>query len=230
MPAHGGAVRALWQHQLQQHLARPPAWQCWRCGMRHWRRACALVRKSDMHDRKLCFVGQPHARNRCLAHQHEAGNGAMWRPCWACATASAYPEVMQGYHTLAPWAGTRGATWRRCRACGAASACGSSRSAAASSATARCGWRCATAATRTTPGPTRRPAERMQTSQAFYWVTTCVYCHSKWHVLPQGICCHCYSAVSRACRMARSPLHELYQGRTFNTHLSTVCCPSYGAV
>ena len=50
--------------------------------------------------------------------------------------------------------------WRRSRACGAAIACGSSPSAAASSATARSGSRCATATTSTTPGRTRRPADR----------------------------------------------------------------------
>ena len=50
--------------------------------------------------------------------------------------------------------------WRRSRACGAAIACGSSPSAAASSATARSGSRCATAMTSTTPGQTRRPADR----------------------------------------------------------------------
>ena len=47
------------------------------------------------------------------------------------------------------------------------------------------------------------------------------------------VCCHCYSAVFGACRMARSPHVMSYnkvEHSVTNTHLSEVCCPIDGGV
>ena len=85
------------------------------------------------------------------------------RCSWACAPRSCCRCCARSSATATrapPPPGTPGRTWRPARASSAGSACGSSPSAAASSARRPPGPRCATAMTSTMPGRRRPPAER----------------------------------------------------------------------